>query len=101
MPPPKPGETAIEPKEEELIKTAADLSQDIAERQNLQAQHPEVVAQLTRLLQKYIDEGRSTPGKPQPNTGAVELRPENRKKASSKPANAKGSGAKAAGQSSE
>jgi arylsulfatase A-like enzyme len=78
-----------------------DLSQDIAERQNLQAQHPEVVAQLTRLLQKYVDEGRSTPGKPQPNTGAVELRPENRKKASSKPANARGSGAKAAGKSSE
>ena len=30
LPPPKPGEAAIEPKEEELIKTAADLSQDIA-----------------------------------------------------------------------
>ena len=51
-----------------------DLSQDIGERTNLQAQHPDVVARLTKLLQKYIAEGRSTPGAPQPNTTPVRFR---------------------------
>jgi hypothetical protein len=52
-----------------------DLSNDIGETNNVQAQHPMVVARLTKLLEKYIADGRSTPGKPQPNTGAVELYP--------------------------
>ena len=39
-----------------------DLSADLAERKNLQAEHPEVVARLTKLLQKYVADGRSTPG---------------------------------------
>ena len=36
--------------------------------------HPEIVARLTGLLEKYVADGRSTPGKPQANTGAVEFR---------------------------
>ena len=46
-----------------------DLDADRAERQNLQADHPEVVERLTKLLERYVAEGRSTPGAPQPNNG--------------------------------
>ncbi|MCX5758356.1 MAG: hypothetical protein NTU83_07600 [Candidatus Hydrogenedentes bacterium] len=49
------------------------LSQEIGERRNLEAEHPEIVERLTRLLQKYIDEGRSTPGKPQRNDTPVRI----------------------------
>jgi len=52
-----------------------DLSCDIGETNNVQAEHPEVVARLTALLEKYVANGRSKPGKPQPNTGPVELHP--------------------------
>ena len=47
-----------------------DLKADRAETRNLEADHPELVERLTRLLKKYVDEGRSTPGTPQPNNGA-------------------------------
>jgi len=51
-----------------------DLSRDIGEKENVSAKHPEVVGRLTRLLEKYVTDGRSTPGTPQPNTGKVEIR---------------------------
>jgi arylsulfatase A-like enzyme/acetyl esterase/lipase len=50
-----------------------DLSQDIGERTNVQAKHPKIVARLTKLLGKYVEEGRSTPGQPQPNHGPVDI----------------------------
>jgi arylsulfatase A-like enzyme len=37
-----------------------DLEKDPGEKTNLQAKHPEVVARLTKLLKKYVEEGRST-----------------------------------------
>ena len=43
------------------------LAQDPGEMYNLQGQHPEIVKRLTELLEKYIAEGRSTPGAPQKN----------------------------------
>jgi len=46
-----------------------DLSSDIGEQNNVQGQHPEVVEELKTLLNRYIRNGRSTPGEPQPNTG--------------------------------
>lgn len=46
-----------------------DLSADIGERENLQAEHPEVVEELKSLLSAYVKNGRSTPGACQPNTG--------------------------------
>ena len=49
-----------------------DLSADIGERRNVQHEHPEVVARLTALLTRYVREGRSTPGQPQPNTGPAD-----------------------------
>jgi arylsulfatase A-like enzyme len=50
-----------------------DLEKDPGEKTNLQDQHPEEVARLRKLLKKYVDEGRSTPGKPQKNTTPVQV----------------------------
>ncbi len=46
-----------------------DLSRDIAEKNNVQDKHPDIVKRLTDLLQTYVDQGRSTPGNPQKNEG--------------------------------
>lgn len=51
-----------------------DLSRDPAERNNVQLDHPEVVDRLTRLLERYVRDGRSTPGVPQTNTTPVLVR---------------------------
>ncbi len=50
-----------------------DMTQDIGERGNLCEEHPEVVARLTKLLEKYVADGRSTPGAPQQNDVPVNL----------------------------
>ncbi|HQU46221.1 MAG TPA: arylsulfatase [Pirellulales bacterium] len=50
-----------------------DLAADIGERHNLYDEHPEVVERLTALLDKYVADGRSTPGTPQPNTTPVQV----------------------------
>jgi arylsulfatase A len=50
-----------------------DLEADLGETRNLQAEQPEVVARLTALLDKYVKDGRSTPGAPQANTGEVDV----------------------------
>ncbi|MCE9548560.1 MAG: arylsulfatase [Planctomycetia bacterium] len=50
-----------------------DMTQDIGERKNVQGDHPEIVERLTRLLQQYIDAGRSTPGSPQKNDVPVSI----------------------------
>jgi arylsulfatase A len=52
-----------------------DLSKDIAETRNVQAENPEVVTRLTRLLEKFVADGRSTPGATQTNTTPVEIHP--------------------------
>ncbi len=39
-----------------------DLEKDPAQRHNLYAENPEKVRELRALLQKYIDDGRTTPG---------------------------------------
>jgi arylsulfatase A len=50
-----------------------DIQKDVGERKNESASHPEVVSQLSALLKKYVDEGRSTPGAPQKNDVPVEI----------------------------
>jgi len=50
-----------------------DMTQDIGERKNLQSDQPELVARLTKLLEKYVADGRSTPGAPQHNDVAVDI----------------------------
>jgi arylsulfatase A-like enzyme len=52
-----------------------DLTKDIGERNNVVADNPQIVAELTALLEKYISEGRSTAGAKQTNDTPVELRP--------------------------
>ncbi|WP_425619173.1 arylsulfatase [Anatilimnocola sp. NA78] len=44
-----------------------DLREDLSERDNVAAEHPEVVTEMMELLRKYIAEGRSTPGEKQSN----------------------------------
>ncbi len=51
-----------------------DLSVDVGEQQNLVAAHPDVVEQLTKLLDKYVVDGRSTPGEKQSNDVSVDVR---------------------------
>ncbi len=50
-----------------------DMGGDVGEKVNVQDKHPDVVARLTKLLEKYVAEGRSTPGAPQKNTVAVDI----------------------------
>jgi arylsulfatase A-like enzyme len=52
-----------------------DMTQDIGERRNQQAEQTETVDRLTALLQSYIDKGRSTPGAPQQNDTPTSLHP--------------------------
>jgi arylsulfatase A len=47
---------------------------DIAEQKNVAAQNPEIVARLTKLLERTVAEGRSTPGARQQNAVPVVLR---------------------------
>ena len=52
-----------------------DLSDDIGEKTNLSQQYPEIVERLTRQLERYVADGRSTPGERQANTTPVKVRP--------------------------
>ncbi len=47
-----------------------DLSSDPGEKNNVAAAHPEIVQRLGRLLRRYVEQGRSTPGTPQPMSPA-------------------------------
>lgn len=61
---PKPGS----PEENGLPEVQLyNLKTDVGETSNVEAEHPEIVASLRKLLVKYIQEGRSTPGAPQAN----------------------------------
>ncbi|MFC1597867.1 arylsulfatase, partial [Planctomycetota bacterium] len=51
-----------------------DMTADPSEQRNVEADHPEVVKDLTALLERYVAEGRSTPGAPQENTVPVNIR---------------------------
>lgn len=49
------------------------LSRDIGERHNVHSDNPEVVARLRELLEKYVANGRSTPGPPQKNAVTIRI----------------------------
>jgi len=51
------------------------MDSDPAELKNLSGEFPEVVNSLTALAQKYIDDGRSTPGAKQENDVEASLTP--------------------------
>jgi hypothetical protein len=49
------------------------LQTDPGENNNIAEMHPDVVQNLSTLMQRYIDEGRSTPGKKQLNDREIAL----------------------------
>ena len=57
-----------------------DLTSDAGEKNNLAEKHPEKVRELITLLDKYVSQGRSTPGKPQTNEGKTPFLPQGYKK---------------------
>jgi arylsulfatase A-like enzyme len=50
-----------------------DLAADIGETKNLATDYPQVVVQLTGLMERYIDSGRSTPGRKLSNDVEISL----------------------------
>ena len=50
-----------------------DMNKDIGERANESTSHPEIVERLTKLLEKYVADGRSTPGPKQNNDAPINL----------------------------
>jgi hypothetical protein len=50
------------------------LTSDIRESRNQIDQHPDIAERLTKLLEEYVADGRSTAGVPQKNTVEVQLR---------------------------
>ncbi len=51
-----------------------DLASDLGETKNVIAEHREKAAELTALLKRWLESGRSTPGAPQQNDVPVALR---------------------------
>lgn len=66
---PRPGEEPANAPKVQLF----DLEADIGEKNNVQADHPEIVAKLTKLLESLIENGRSTAGAKQQNAVPVEI----------------------------
>ncbi len=50
-----------------------DMSKDVGERTNEYQQHPDIVSNLTKLLEKYVVDGRSTVGAAQKNDVSVDI----------------------------
>lgn len=63
---PKPGEEAPGLPPYQLYN----LAQDVGETKNLAGEYPDIVEEMRLLLKSYVQNGRSTPGMPQQNTGA-------------------------------
>lgn len=71
------GRTYIDPaklQENEWLQLF-DMKSDPSELNNLSGKYPEVVKSLTEIGQKYIDDGRSTPGAKQQNDVETSLTP--------------------------
>ncbi len=49
------------------------MHDDVGERTNLEGAHTDIVTNLVKLLQKYVENGRSTPGRPQTNDVPVDI----------------------------
>lgn len=56
------------------------MSKNVNEQANEYAQYPEIVSRLTALLEKYVAEGRSTPGAKQQNDAPIEIHKREAKK---------------------
>jgi len=49
------------------------LADDIAEKSNVADANPEVVKRLVSVLERYVDQGRSTPGAAQKNDAKIDI----------------------------
>jgi arylsulfatase A len=49
------------------------LKDDVGEKTNVQDKHPEIVAHLTKVLELYVADGRSTPGAAQKNSAPIDI----------------------------
>lgn len=56
-----------------------DLSKDIGETKNVQVEHPDIVAKLTKVLEQQVTNGRSTPGPAQKNDAEITVKKPNTK----------------------
>lgn len=86
---PRPGQEAVGSPAVQLFN----LDSDLGETKNLQAEHPEIVAKLTKQLETLVANGRSTPGANQANAVPIDLW---KKSDAPKGAKGKGKGKKAA-----
>lgn len=50
-----------------------DMTADIGETVNIQAEHPDIVAKLTKDLEQSVTDGRSTPGSRETNDSPVDI----------------------------
>jgi arylsulfatase A len=67
---PRPGSRQADGR---ALRQLYNLDDDLGEQINLAGQYPELVRELTSLLEKLVADGRSTPGRPQPNDVPVEI----------------------------
>ena len=73
------GDLAIRQREWKLIflsggqRELFNLTTDLGEKNNVANANPDIVARLTKLMQQYIDNGRSTPGDSQKNGATISL----------------------------
>ena len=63
----------VEPQPGEPRGQLYNIKTDPAEKINLWERHPEIVDRLKKLLERYIRQGRSTPGAAQPNEGEISI----------------------------
>ena len=50
-----------------------DMTKDVGEQNNVESTNAEEISRLTKLLEKYVADGRSTPGAAQKNDAAIDL----------------------------
>jgi arylsulfatase A-like enzyme len=65
---PKPGKDTVAINQLPMVQLY-NLKTDSCEEHNLQAEHPEIVAEYRKILSDYISNGRSTKGQAQKNDG--------------------------------
>ena len=82
-----PGDKLADSRGKPTVVELYNLDDDIAEKNDVAKQHPEIVQQLTIELQRRVDAGRSTPGIPQHNDTKVrfDVMPTERSGASASP----------------